>query len=251
MTPIEDADYVYLYGHDISDLKHAERELIELKNRAQKLAMYDGLTGLANRALLDNCFEKEVAASIRNGTNLVVAFIDLDNFKQINDVQGHRVGDQVLVSVARHLSACVRSSDLVARWGGDEFILLLTGIAGREDARSVCEKIKSRVQKRIAEEDGYLVTMSVGAAVCPVDSTSPAELLQSADAALLMVKARARNEVIVFGECPELKSFQEEQLIRNLLCKAVSERRIDVQLSTHTGCPGWFCHGRGSPGQME
>lgn len=228
VTPIRDADYVYLYGHDISELKKAERELTRLKDKAQRLALYDGLTQLPNRALLDDRFQHELEYCKRNSTKLVVAFIDLDRFKQVNDTQGHKAGDQLLVCVAKHLQRCIRKSDTVARWGGDEFIILLPGIENVDEAKKVCEDIKERVQKRMAEEDGVFLTMSMGAAIFPDDGPDPGQLLQSADAALLMVKARARNEVILYSECPELASFRENNAIRGLLNRAVSERRIQV-----------------------
>ncbi|MGK0188763.1 MAG: diguanylate cyclase (GGDEF)-like protein [Verrucomicrobiales bacterium] len=239
VTPIRDADYVYLYGHDISELKMAERELTRLKDNAQRLALYDGLTQLPNRALLDDRFQHELERCKRNGTKLVVAFIDLDRFKQVNDTQGHKAGDQLLICVAKHLQQCIRKSDTVARWGGDEFILLLPGIKGLNQAKSVCEGIKARVQKRMAEEDGVSLTMSMGAAIYPDDGTDPDQLLQSADAALLMVKTRARNEVIFYSESPELASFRESNAIRELLSTAVSEGRIQVHyqpiIDAHTG----------------
>ena len=126
VTPIRDADYVYLYGHDVSDLKSAERELTRLKDKAQKLALYDGLTQLPNRALLNDRFKQELACCERNGTKLIVAFIDLDRFKQVNDTQGHKAGDQLLVCVAKRLRECVRKSDTVARWGGRRVYPLVT-----------------------------------------------------------------------------------------------------------------------------
>ncbi|MCB1100533.1 MAG: EAL domain-containing protein, partial [Verrucomicrobiae bacterium] len=227
VTPIRDADYVYVYGHDISQLKEAERELTRLKDRAQRLALYDGLTQLPNRTLLDDRFEQALAHCKRRNTKLVVAFVDLDRFKQVNDIQGHKAGDQLLVAVAQCLRESVRKSDTVARWGGDEFIILAPGIKDVEEAREVCELIKSRVQRRLVD-DGVFLTMSMGAAVYPDDGTDSGQLLQSADAALLMVKARARNEVMLYSQSPELESFRESHAIRELLTKAVSERRIDV-----------------------
>jgi diguanylate cyclase (GGDEF)-like protein len=228
VTPIRDAEYVYLYGHDISDLKRAEYDLTCLKDKAQKMALYDGLTGLPNRTFLEDRFSRELAACERNGTKLAVVFLDLDRFKQINDTQGHKAGDQLLASIARHLHDNVRETDTVARWGGDEFVMLLPGIEDLDHARILCERIKAKVQEEIAEKDGFFVTMSMGAAICPDDATDPEQLLQTADAALLLVKTRARNEVIFFGECPGLKSFEQKNTVRTLLCDAVSEDRIQI-----------------------
>jgi diguanylate cyclase (GGDEF)-like protein len=195
--------------------------------QAHAHALHDVLTGLPNRTLLMDRFAQAVAHS--NGTHrkLAVAFVDLDNFKQINDTQGHEVGDQVLIAAARRLSQAVREGDTVARWGGDEMILLLSSIQGR-NIRTVCERLKDRVQQQLTKEDGFFVTMSMGVAVFPDDAEDPEQLLQSADAALLLAKNRARNEVIFFGDFEELKSFRKKTQIRGLLTSAVTERRIQV-----------------------
>ncbi|MEZ0274619.1 MAG: putative bifunctional diguanylate cyclase/phosphodiesterase [Roseimicrobium sp.] len=201
---------------------------IHERKQAHAHALHDVLTGLPNRALLMERFAQAVAHSNRTRGKLAVAFVDLDNFKQINDTQGHEAGDQVLIALARCLSQAVGKSDTVARWGGDEMILLLPSIQG-QDIRTVCERLKDRVQKQLAMEDGFFVTMSMGVAIFPDDAEDhPEQLLQSADAALLLAKNRARNEVILFGEFEELKSFRVKTHIRALLTSAVTERRIQV-----------------------
>ncbi len=238
VTPIKNADYVYVYCHPISSLKETARQLARLKIQAQAQALHDVLTGLPNRTLLMDRFEQAIAHSRRNQRKLVVVFVDLDNFKQINDTRGHEVGDQVLIAVANRLSQAVRKSDTVARWGGDEMILLLPSIR-EQNIRTVCERLKDHVQKQLAKEDGFFVTMSMGAAIFPDDDEDPEQLLQSADAALLLAKNRARNEVIFFGEFEELKSFRQKTHIRALLTSAVTEQRIQVHfqpiVETKTG----------------
>jgi diguanylate cyclase (GGDEF)-like protein/PAS domain S-box-containing protein len=203
--------------------------ILDIHERKQVHAhgLHDVLTGLPNRALLMDRFAQAVAHSNRTHGKLAVAFVDLDNFKQINDTHGHEVGDQVLIAVARRLSQAVRKSDTVARWGGDEMILLLSNIH-EQNFRTVCERLKDRVQKQLTLEDGCFVTMSMGVAIFPDDAEDPEQLLQSADAALLLAKNRARNEVIFFGEFDELKSFRKKTHMRALLTSAVTERRIQV-----------------------
>jgi diguanylate cyclase (GGDEF)-like protein/PAS domain S-box-containing protein len=203
--------------------------ILDIHERKQVHAhgLHDVLTGLPNRALLMDRFTQAVAHSNRTHGKLAVAFVDLDNFKQINDTHGHEVGDQVLIAVAKRLGQAVRQSDTVARWGGDEMILLLPGLQ-EQDIRTVCERLKDRVQRQLTLEDGCFVTMSMGVAIFPDDAEDPEQLLQSADAALLLAKNRARNEVIFFGEFEELKSFREKTHIRALLTSAVTERRIQV-----------------------
>jgi len=229
VTPIKDADYVYLYGHDITSLKEAERELIRVKDHAQEMALHDQLTGLPNRTLLEDRFEQAIAQSERNGKKLAVVFVDLDHFKQINDTQGHRIGDQVLIAIAARMKEAVRKTDTVARWGGDELVLLLPEIRGAQEARAVCERIKQTVQKEVAKEHpAFPLTMSMGIAMYPDDGDMVETLLQGADSALYLAKSHGRNEVILFGETEELKSYREKASLRVLLSQALTARRIQV-----------------------
>ncbi|HYV31099.1 MAG TPA: diguanylate cyclase [Candidatus Binatia bacterium] len=201
VSPIKDADYFYLYGHDITRLKETERELVRLKEQAQPMALHDPLTGLPNRTLLQDRLVQAIAQSVRLSKKLALAFFDLDNFKPINDAQGHQVGDQILVEVARRLSATVRKTDTVARWGGDELILLLPGLNAPSQARAVCERVKHLVQEELARNPlTRPLTISMGVAIYPDDASLPEVLLQQADTALYQAKARGRNRVVMYGE---------------------------------------------------
>src|SRR2546425_909787 len=201
VCPIKDADYFYLYGQDITRLKQTERELVRLKEQAQAMALHDALTGLPNRTLLQDRLVQAIAQSVRLSKKLALAFIDLDNFKPINDAHGHQVGDQILVEVARCVSATVRKTDTVARWGGDELILLLPGLNAPSQARAVCERVKHLVQKELARNPlTRLLTLSMGLAIYPDDASLPELLLQQADTALYQAKARGRNMVVLYGE---------------------------------------------------
>ena len=198
---IKDADYFYISGHDITQLKETERELVRLKEQAQAMALHDPLTGLPNRTLLQDRLVQAIAQSVRLSKKLALAFFDLDNFKPINDAQGHQVGDQILVEVARRVSATVRKTDTVARWGGDELILLLPGLNAPSQARAVCERVKHLVQKELARNPlTRPLTISMGVAIYPDDASLPEVLLQQADTALYQAKARGRNRVVLYGE---------------------------------------------------
>ena len=201
LTAIQDADYFYLYGHDITQLKETERELVRLKEEAQAMALHDALTGLPNRTLVRDRLAQAIAHCVRFGNKLAVVFIDLDNFKQINDAHGHQVGDQILVEVARCISAAVRKTDTVGRWGGDEFILLLPGLNDSSDAGAVCERVKRIAQEGLAGNPltGPL-TLSMGIALYPDDASLAELLLQQADAALYQAKGRGRNVIALFGK---------------------------------------------------
>jgi diguanylate cyclase (GGDEF)-like protein len=193
------------------------------------MALHDALTGLPNRTLLEDRFEQAIAQSERNGKKLAVAFVDLDHFKQINDTHGHRVGDRVLAAVAARMKDAVRKTDTVARWGGDEFVLLLPEIRSAPEARVVCERIKETVQKQMAQDHpASPLTMSMGIAMYPDDGDLAETLLQEADTALYLAKSHGRNEVIIFGESEELKSYSEKANLRVLLSQALAARTIQV-----------------------
>jgi len=233
VTPIKDADYVYLYGHDITRLKETEQELIRLKEQAQQMALHDVLTGLPNRMLLEDRLQVALAQSERSRKKLAVVFVDLDHFKDINDTYGHRAGDQILLAVARRLREAVRRTDTVARWGGDELIVLLPEMHDAHEAHVVCERLKKTVQKQIAADQiAFPLTMSMGIAIYPDDADTAEVLMQQADAALYLAKARGRDKVVVFSGSAETKSFREKANLRALLTQAVAEGKIQAHYQT-------------------
>ena len=206
-SPIKDADYFYIYGHDITRLKTAERELVRLKELAEANALHDPLTGLPNRTLFQDRLTQAIAQCVRLSKKLALVFIDLDNFKPVNDAHGHQVGDQILVEVARHLSATVRKTDTLARWGGDEWVLLLAGLNAPAQARAVCERVKHLVQTGLARTRlTRPLTLSMGVAIYPDDASVPEVLVQQADTALYQAKARGGNSVVLFGESSAVTS---------------------------------------------
>src|SRR5262249_18577210 len=156
-------------------------ELAETHAQLREHAVTDELTGVANRRLLGERLESELAAAERAGTTLAVLMLDLDHFKPWNDDFGHAKGDEVLRAVARALAGAVRPGDLVARYGGDEFVVLLAGADG-PTARSLAEKLRAAAA---ALELGRALTVSVGVAVFPDDGPA---LLRAADAALIEAK---------------------------------------------------------------
>ena len=122
------------FGHDVSERR-------EFEARLRAMALSDGLTGLANRRAFMETLEKAVSRHARGGPPLALLFLDLDGFKEINDVHGHHIGDLALQTFARRLEACVRKGDTVARLGGDEFTVLAEGIVSLEQARAIADKI--------------------------------------------------------------------------------------------------------------
>ncbi len=162
--------------------------------RMSYLAQHDFLTELPNRMLLSDRLTQAMALAHRHHTALAVLFVDVDRFKHINDTLGHAIGDQILKSIAQRLVACVRSSDTVSRYGGDEFVVLLSEVAHSEDAALSAHKILAALGRahRIEHQELH-VTVSVGIGLFPDDGTDAETLLKNADTALLNAKARGRG----------------------------------------------------------
>nr|WP_295786269.1 GGDEF domain-containing protein [Rhodoferax sp.] len=156
---------------------------------ARHAAMHDALTGLPNRTLLENRLEHGLAQAKRHDRTLAVMFLDLDGFKQINDVHGHDVGDAILQTIADRLRGQARDDDTVSRFGGDEFVYLLTEIDDDQDAALVAQKIAEAIQLPCQLSVGALVIKpSIGIAIFPRDGTSCSALLKSADTAMYAAK---------------------------------------------------------------
>ena len=166
---------------------------------ADYLAHHDGLTGLPNRWLLRDRLGRALSLAARHGGRVAVMFIDLDRFKQVNDLHGHAVGDRLLVQAGERLVGALRASDTVARQGGDEFIALLPDVRSPEDAAIAAEAVL-RALAAPFEIDGLRlhVSGSVGVAMAPDDGIDPDALLRSADLAMYEAKAAGRNAARFF-----------------------------------------------------
>jgi len=163
------------------------------------LAQHDFLTGLPNRILLNDRIAHAIAAAQRDNTQLAVLFLDLDNFKLINDTLGHMVGDKLLRSVAQRLRECVRGSDTVSRQGGDEFILLLPEEKDGGDAALTAERILTALSvSHTIDEHELHVTPSIGISVYPADAKNFETLIKNADTAMYHAKESGRNNYQFF-----------------------------------------------------
>lgn len=178
--------------------RHLARQLEDANRRLADLALRDPLTGVHNRGYLEEFLAQEVTRAQRYGTSLVVAMLDLDDFKAYNDTQGHLAGDDVLRRVADVMRSCLRRSDLVARYGGEEFTVVLVG-THPDDAARVLERIRGAVASLSVPGAEVLpwgsITLSVGAACFPHDGQTTRELLSRADDALYRAKAWGKNRV--------------------------------------------------------
>lgn len=174
------------------------------------LALHDNLTKLPNRLLLEDRLQHAIEKAARNGSTFALMFVDLDGFKEINDVYGHMVGDQLLLHIARNLKSVVRAEDTLARIGGDEFVLLMQ-VGEPSDAANAAEKMLVQVGLPLSFEHGDLnVTGSVGVAIYGDDGVDARALMANADAAMYSAKDQGRNGYCFFE--PSMNRGAHEQL---------------------------------------
>ena len=199
------------------------------EKRISHMAMHDALTGLPNRIHLDDRIVAEINRSSRAGSKFALLFIDLDNFKQINDLRGHKSGDQLLVDVSNILRDNLRESDVLARWGGDEFVVLLPLTQGAAFAKQVAEKLMNALRQGLEKKqtDAY-VTLSIGIAVYPDDGSTAEELLVQADKALFYAKSQGRNNIQTFSELHTgVAGFEDAEMISRFM-NAVKQNLLQV-----------------------
>lgn len=172
------------------------------EERVHYLAHHDPLTGLSNRNLFWSQFRRAIHEARREERLVAISYIDLDNFKQINDLHGHAVGDHVLRSLAERITSCIRASDIAVRLGGDEFAIIFSN--PKHDEKGVLrrlEDIRQRAAEPISVESGLItVTCSSGTAFYPGDGDTPEALLAKADAAMYEAKKQGRNGVRFFDQ---------------------------------------------------
>ena len=179
---------------DISELKKAQLQM-------ENLAFYDPLTGLSNRRLFKNRLDKAVKSVQRANTSIALLFLDLDQFKRVNDTLGHDVGDSLLKEIARRLAQNIRENDTVSRIGGDEFTILLTDINNTNDVRIVAEKILLSLSKPYMINNQEInSSVSIGITLTPEDSIDSNILMKNADLAMYRAKELGRNNYQFFSE---------------------------------------------------
>lgn len=180
-------------AQDISDRKRDEE-------RMRFIAEHDALTGLPNRMLLNDRLGVAIDRARRDGSIIGVLLLDLDHFKRVNDSLGHPVGDKLLAAVARRLAEALRSSDTVARMGGDEFVILLPDLHSPAEANELAENLVKKIAHPIDVEGHALETSaSIGVCVYPADGVDAKTLLKNADAAMYAAKAAGRGRPAAFN----------------------------------------------------
>ena len=226
-------------GH-ITHLVGVSEDMSELKEahvRMTQMALYDPLTDLPNRRYLKENLDQITSLGVNRENGLIMLFLDLDNFKHINDTLGHDLGDLLLKTIADRLRSMLRDKDIVVRYGGDEFIVLIKDVANLNRAKLMAEKIMACVCTP-ANLKGRKVhaTASIGITLAPRDGSKPEELLRNADLAMYRAKRRGRNNYQFFTEA------MNQEVMNRITVERELARAIDThQLRLHLQ-PVWSTH---------
>ena len=222
--------------HDVSQSRAMALEMAHL-------AQHDSLTGLPNRLLLTERFSHAIGLAQRHSKQVGLLFLDLDNFKHINDSLGHAIGDQLLQSVANRLVASVRATDTVCRQGGDEFVILLDEIGQPQDAAHVAETLRTALDvPHLIGGHELHTSLSVGISIYPDDGTEVDVLMQNADTAMYHAKASGRNNYQFFRDDMNVRAVRR-RLVEGSLRRALKQEefllhyqpKIDLVSGTMTG----------------
>jgi diguanylate cyclase (GGDEF)-like protein len=188
LAPIRGQNKLICVVRNMTDIHQAHQQL-------EAAANYDALTGLANRNMLENLLERSIRTARRNRKRLAVMFIDLDRFKEVNDTLGHAAGDELLREASGRLQTALRDSDILARMGGDEFVVVLDELENTDDAPAVaCKLMDSICSPFHISETEILLSCSIGISIYPDDADTGAQLLTFADTAMYRAKQGGRND---------------------------------------------------------
>jgi diguanylate cyclase (GGDEF)-like protein/PAS domain S-box-containing protein len=213
-------EYVAVFS-DISKHKENEEQILYQAN-------YDALTGLPNRSLFSDRLDQAIASAQREEWELAILFVDLDQFKMVNDTFGHVMGDELLQLVSKRISDCVRESDTIARFGGDEFVILLQDVSDMDAAANIATKVINRLTKvfTLYERDIF-IGASIGITVYPDDAVNADSLLRNADMAMYQAKDRGRNNYQFFTASMQQRTLERQQLELDLRL-AVQRSELEI-----------------------
>jgi diguanylate cyclase (GGDEF)-like protein/PAS domain S-box-containing protein len=236
IAPVKDADgkitHLIAVKEDVTVRKEYEQKLLYQAN-------YDYLTGLPNRVLANDRIVQALAYSRRDQRSLALIFIDLDNFKKVNDSLGHSIGDSLLVKVASRLKGVLREEDTVARLGGDEFLVIAPNVSGQNEAGVLCRKLIKALQEPVVLDEREIYTSaSLGISMFPVDGQDAQVLLRNADAAMYKAKESGRNTFRFFTPSMNedaLRRLEIESRLRHALKNGELSLHYQPLLDTKTG----------------
>ena len=216
--PWDDGRYVHLrVATDITDRIKNEQALKEAHKQLETLAYYDPLTRLANRRLFIDRLQHAFSLSDRTRTGLAICYMDLDNFKDINDTHGHETGDRLLIQVSERLQENLRVGDTVARWGGDEFSILINGQQdANQCARTLSRLIENLTRPYTINNTVFQVTTSIGITLYPHDKGDPETLLRHADQAMYLAKQQGRNRYHFFDPEQDRRISRQRQKLSRI-----------------------------------
>jgi diguanylate cyclase (GGDEF)-like protein/PAS domain S-box-containing protein len=213
---------------DVSQLKQNQVELQRAKDAAVHDSLYDLLTGLPNRRFLSNALSSLLVEAQREASKIALLYMDLSEFKLVNDSLGHPIGDALLAQVAARLRSWIRQGDLLARLGGDEFMVVMHNLHAREEAVQMAEDMLEAIANPF-EVKGHVLAIgaSIGISIFPDDAADAEELIQQADSAMYVAKREGRNRAMCFT--PEIGfEVHERMTLENLLRGAVARHEIAV-----------------------
>lgn len=225
----QDEDLALSFAHSLSLVLDNAREIEEVKRARQTLdymAHFDALTDLPNRTLLKDRMDQAISHAQRNQRMVGVLFLDLDNFKVVNDSIGHTCGDELLKSVAQRISDCLREGDTAARLGGDEFIVLLPDLSDTQDAAKVADKILELLESPFdIDRHEVFASSSIGISIYPHNSKDTEGLLSDADGAMYYAKKLGKNNYQFFT--PEMnRSAQKHMQLEKHLRRALEQNEL-------------------------
>lgn len=206
----------------------AKKELIENQNKIWHQANFDFLTGLPNRHFLQKSLRQIIINTKSDNSKVGLIFLDLDDFKQVNDTSGHLAGDNLLKSCAIRITECLRKCDITARLGGDEFMIIIPDLKSTQHIESICQKILNSINLPFEmEEMSHFISASIGITIYPDDSSDSDELIRYADLAMYAAKANGRNRFSFFTPLMHA-DIQARSRLGNDLRIALSEKQLWV-----------------------
>ena len=219
-------------GRGVRSVRGVLRDITQsyqLEKHVTHMALHDALTGLPNRVLLEDRCKIALRTAERGGSKVALGFMDLDHFKHVNDQFGHKAGDELLMALSNALRQCLRAGDTLARWGGDEFVVLLTDVSGMDGVREAIGKLETICANPIKiDGNEFNPTFSMGVAMYPDDANTVETLLSQADRAMFSAKQQGRNTVRFFADIAHREQDRKALYIQNRLATAIKEQQIQT-----------------------